>query len=39
MHPFQVLLSDGQMVTIQPMRLDDLNAIDAMHDRLSKQSL
>jgi RimJ/RimL family protein N-acetyltransferase len=39
MYPIQFLLKDGQSVKIRPMQLDDLLAIDAMHDRLSKQSL
>ncbi|MEJ2711257.1 MAG: GNAT family N-acetyltransferase [Anaerolineales bacterium] len=39
MYPIQFSLKDGQSVKIRPMQLDDLLAIDAMHDRLSKQSL
>lgn len=39
MKPIQFLLADGQAVTIRPMTLDDASSIDAMHDRLSKQSL
>jgi GNAT superfamily N-acetyltransferase len=39
MYPIQFLLMDGQSVKVRPMQLGDLFAIDAMHDRLSKQSL
>lgn len=39
MKPIQFLLVDGQVASIRPMTLDDTAAIDAMHDRLSKQSL
>jgi len=39
MDPVKFLLKDGQSVTIRPMQLDDVPALDAMHDRLSKQSL
>jgi GNAT superfamily N-acetyltransferase len=39
MYPIQFLLKDGQSVKIRPMQMDDILAIDAMHDRLSKQSL
>jgi acetyltransferase len=35
----QFLLANGQVATIRPMTLEDTAAIDAMHDRLSKQSL
>jgi GNAT superfamily N-acetyltransferase len=39
MYPVRFLLVDGQSVTVRTMQLNDLAAIDAMHDRLSKQSL
>lgn len=39
MEPIQFLLVDGQVATIRPMTMGDTSAIDAMHDRLSKQSL
>lgn len=39
MYPVQILLGDGQMAAIRPMTLADSAAIDAMHDRVSKQSL
>jgi len=39
MYPIQFLLVDGKAATIRPMTLEDLVAIAAMHDRLSKQSL
>jgi len=39
MVPVRFLLVDGQSATIRAMQLNDLAAIDAMHDRLSKQSL
>ncbi|MEJ2265930.1 MAG: GNAT family N-acetyltransferase [Anaerolineales bacterium] len=39
MYPIQFLLKDGQSVKIRPIQVDDILAIDAMHDRLSKQSL
>src|SRR5574341_33361 len=39
MEPVQFLLVDGQVATIRPMTLEDTAAIDAMHDRLSRQSL
>ena len=39
MDPVRFLLVDGQSATIRAMQLNDLAAIDAMHDRLSKQSL
>ena len=39
MEPIEFLLADGQVATIRTMTLNDTAAIDAMHDRLSKQSL
>ena len=39
MYPKRFSLSDGQQAALRPMRFDDLPAINAMHDRLSKQSL
>jgi len=39
MYPVRFLLVDGQSATIRTMQLNDLAAIDAMHDRLSRQSL
>ena len=39
MDPVQFLLRDGQSVKIRPMQLEDVLGVDAMHDRLSKQSL
>jgi GNAT superfamily N-acetyltransferase len=39
MEPIQFLLVDGQVATIRLMTMGDTSAIDAMHDRLSKQSL
>lgn len=39
MRRFRFLLANGQACTIRPMTLDDLAAIDAMHNRLSRQSL
>ncbi len=39
MDPIRFSLADGQTVTIRPMTQGDLTEIDAMHDRLSKQSL
>lgn len=39
MDTIQFLMVDGQRATIRPMTLEDITAIDAMHDRLSKQSL
>lgn len=39
MYPVQFLLKDGQSVIIRSIQLDDLHNIDAMHDRLSRQSL
>ncbi len=39
MSPIQFSLKDGRSVKIRPAQASDLPAIDAMHDRLSKQSL
>lgn len=39
MYPVHLLLINGQQVTIRPVQWNDLAAIDAMHDRLSRQSL
>lgn len=39
MYPIQFLLKNGQSVKIRPIQLDDIQNIDAMHDRLSRQSL
>lgn len=39
MCPVRFLLKNGQSATIRTMQGNDLAAMDAMHDRLSKQSL
>ena len=39
MFDIQYLLTTAQVVTIRPLRLEDVPSIDAMHDRLSKESL
>ena len=39
MKDIQCILSTTQVVTIRPLRLEDVPAIDAMHDRLSKESM
>lgn len=39
MCPVRFLLKNGQSATIRPMQWNDLAAIYAMHDRLSRQSL